>query len=53
MSLQAQKLPARGNNDQKQGESLQNYSLSLIKLLNKILYKNEKAVFNFDEILKD
>ena len=53
MSLQAQKLPARCNNDQKQGESLQNYSLSLIKYLNKILYKNEKAVFNFDEILKD
>ena len=39
--------------DQKQGESLQNYSLSLMKLLDKIVSKDEKAVSNFDEMLKE
>ena len=39
--------------DQKQGESLQNYSLSLMRLLDKIVSKDEKAVSSYDEMLKE
>ncbi|XP_052710475.1 uncharacterized protein LOC128184881 [Crassostrea angulata] len=39
--------------DQKHGESLQNYSLALMKLLDKIVAKDENAVTDFDEMLKE
>ncbi|XP_062593160.1 uncharacterized protein LOC134254638 [Saccostrea cucullata] len=39
--------------DQKHGESLQNYSLALMKLLDKIVAKDYKAVSDFDEMLKE